>query len=82
VPDPGDVDLLIVPVTNHAPRAPEDVALRGWKDAGLRLPSTARMAKLTTLSKATVIRSMGQLTGDDTRTAHEVLSRFFAAVLR
>ncbi|MBI4026194.1 MAG: type II toxin-antitoxin system PemK/MazF family toxin [Verrucomicrobia bacterium] len=82
VHEPGDDDLLVVPVTSHPTRVTEDVTINDWAAAGLRLPSTARMAKLTTLGKVTVVRAMGKLSAGDTRTAREVLSRFFDSVLR
>ena len=78
----GDDDLLVVPVTSHPPRAAEDVTVKDWAAAGLRLPSTVRMAKLTTLATVTVIRTMGKLSAGDARTAREVLKRFFDSVLR
>ena len=59
--DAADADLLVVPITSHAP---------------LRLPSTARMAKLATVSKATIIRRLGQLTERGLAQAKGVLQQF------
>lgn len=80
--DPGDADLLIVPITSHLRRSQEDVTLNDWAAATLRLPSTARLSKLTTLDKSVVVRAMGMLSEGDARHSREVLSRFFEAVLR
>ena len=66
VRDTGDADLLVVPITSHPPRTFEDVPLPGWAAAGLRLPSTARMSKLATVAKVSVIRKLGALTERDT----------------
>jgi mRNA interferase MazF len=80
--DPGDADLLVVPVTTHQPRSAEDVEIQNWAAAGLRLASTARMAKLATVSKSNVVHSLGRLTNDDASAVRAVLSRFFSAVLK
>jgi hypothetical protein len=82
VHDPGDADVLVVPVTSHPPRTAEDLALNDWAGAGLRLPSTARLSKLATLGKATIFRPMGRLISSDERNARAILERFFATVLR
>jgi len=34
VHDAGDADLLVVPVTSHAPRTVEDVSLAAWAASG------------------------------------------------
>jgi mRNA interferase MazF len=81
VHDLGDADLLVVPVTSHPPRSGEDVPLADWKAAGLRLPSTVRIVKLTTLGKSMIVRPMGKLNGGDLRLSRERLSRFFRSVL-
>jgi mRNA-degrading endonuclease toxin of MazEF toxin-antitoxin module len=80
VHDTEDIDLLVVPVTSHQPRGAEDVTLHDWRAAGLRLPSTARMSKLATIAKSTVIRKLGQLTDRDAQHAREALRRFFKAI--
>jgi mRNA interferase MazF len=80
--DSSDADLLIVPITSHPPRSHEDVMLNDWAAAALRLPSTVRPSKLTTLDKSVVVRAMGKLSDGDARQAREVLSRFFDVVLR
>lgn len=77
VHDRGDADLLVVPITSHPPRSFEDVVLPNWRSAGLRLPSTARMAKLATVAKSSVIRQLGSLTDQDVQAAREILRQFF-----
>jgi hypothetical protein len=78
--DMGDADLLVAPITSHPPRAFEDVTLQDWRPAGLRLPSNARVSKLATVAKTTVIRSLGQLTDRDAQHAREVLNRFLQSI--
>jgi hypothetical protein len=81
VHDTGDIDLLVAPITSHSPRADEDIILTDWRAAGLRLASTARMSKLATVAKSTIIRKMGQLTERDAQSTREVLRRFFEAIV-
>jgi mRNA interferase MazF len=77
VRDTGDADLLVVPITSHPPRAFEDVTLPNWRSAGLRLPSTVRMAKFATVARSSVIRQLGSLTDQDAQSAREILRQFF-----
>jgi hypothetical protein len=77
VRDTGDADLLGVPITSHPLRSFEDVTLPNWRSAGLRLPSTARMAKLATVAKSSVIRQLGGLTDRDAQAARDILRQFF-----
>jgi len=80
VHDGGDADLLVLPVTSHPPRTAEDVSLVAWQAAGLRLPSTARTAKLATVAKSMVARSLGRITAEDERRVREGLRSFLAAL--
>jgi PemK-like, MazF-like toxin of type II toxin-antitoxin system len=75
--DAGDADLLVVPIPSHPPRSFEDITLPNWRCAGLRLPSTARMAKLATVAKSTVIRQLGSLRDRDAQSAREILRQLF-----
>ena len=59
--DFGDADLLVVPITSHPPRSDSDVLLTDWKGAGLRLPSTVRMDKFSTIAKSCVAQTLGSL---------------------
>jgi len=63
--DFGDEDLLGVPVTSHPARCSDDVAVRHWADAGLRLPSTIRLEKFATITKSCVLRRLGALASGD-----------------
>ena len=80
VRDTGDADSLVVPITSHPPRTFEDVSLPGWAAAGLRLPSTARMSKLATVAKSSVIRKLGAPPERDTRSARDILRQFFEGI--
>jgi mRNA interferase MazF len=80
VHDTGDADVLVAPLTSHPPRSVEDVLISDWRAAGLRLPSTARMSKLATVAKSSIIRSLGGLTDRDAQVAGETLRRFFKGI--
>jgi len=79
--DSGDADLLVAPVTSQAARSPRDVPVVNWQRAGLRLPSIARLEKLATVEKTTVVRKMGRLAPDDWEECRTVLQQFFADML-
>ena len=74
VHDFGDDDLLVVPVTSHPSRTASDIVVSGWKEAGLKLPSTARVEKLATIEKSCVERKLGRLLPADFTTLKEVLA--------
>ncbi len=74
-PRRGDDDLLVVPVTGQAVRVAYDVILRDWKAAGLRLPSVARLEKLATIERTTVLRSLGRTSAEDWAQVKEKLTR-------
>ena len=79
--DPGDDDLLVIPITSHAARGRFDVALAEWQNSGLRLPSVARIDKLATIEKATVVRQLGQIGPQDRALVSAALRQLFEAVL-
>lgn len=80
VVETDEVDILVAPVTSHKPRRIDDVTLRDWRAAGLRLPSTVRMAKLATVAKTTVIRELGRLSESDGKETRKALNAFFRRV--
>src|SRR5690242_3640894 len=81
VHDSGDADLLVAPVTSQAVRSARDVPINDWRQAGLRLPSLARMDKLATVEKSTVVKSLGKLTPGDRKKVKDVLNKFFAEII-
>jgi mRNA interferase MazF len=72
--DSGDDDFVGAPVTSQVRSSPFDVVLAGWSEAGLNVPSTVRVHKLTVLAKVDIIRRLGALRRDDV-TAVEVALR-------
>jgi mRNA interferase MazF len=77
----GDADMLVAPIISHRVRGESDTELQDWQAAGLRLPSTARMDKLGTLSRTIIIKEMGRLSEGDRNAAAESLRGFLARVL-
>lgn len=66
--DTGDDDVIVARVTSERVQSGYDVELTDWQEAGLVLPSVARLHKLATLEKRLIERRMGRLSeGDMTR---------------
>jgi mRNA interferase MazF len=63
--DTGDADVVVARITSQEAIPPFDVAIEAWQQAGLLLPSTARVHKLATLEKSRVERRLGALDPDD-----------------
>ena len=63
--DIGDSDLVIAPVTSKTRQQAGDLPLTSLTGTGLIRPSWVRMAKVATLLKADIIRSLGRLTDGD-----------------
>jgi len=76
-----DDDLLVVPVTTHPARTQFDVPITDWARSGLRLTSVARVEKLATLDKASVVRTLGKLSAPDLARVQIALRDFFRAIL-
>lgn len=63
--DAGDADVVVARVTTRDHRTPFDIALTGWKDAGLLAASVVRLHKVATLERILVERHMGSVTPAD-----------------
>lgn len=74
VHDSGDDDVLVARVTGQAAVGVFDAAISEWKNAGLVMPSVARMNKLATLEKKLVERKLGRLADGDAATIKKTLS--------
>jgi mRNA-degrading endonuclease toxin of MazEF toxin-antitoxin module len=76
--DSGDSDFVAAPITSR-PRASEfDIAIHGWREAGLNTSSTVRIHKLTVLAKNEIVRSLGELTHADRAAVAEALRSAFS----
>jgi mRNA interferase MazF len=63
--DIGDADLVIAPVTSKARSQPGDLKLSDLSGTGLIRSSWVRLAKVATLLKSDVVRSLGRLSPVD-----------------
>jgi mRNA interferase MazF len=59
--DIGDADLVVAPVTSRARTQSGDVAIADLSGSGLIRPSWVRLAKVATLLKGDVVRTLGRL---------------------
>ena len=75
--DTGDDDFVAAPITSQ-PRSSEfDLSLRDWQSAGLNVPSSARVHKLTVLPKSDIVRKLGSCSPPDRDALFGFLCRAF-----
>ena len=75
--DTGDDDFVAAPVTSQARASEFDFAILDWRAAGLNVPSSARIHKLTVLPKTYVVRRLGSCADPDHASLLEALCRIF-----
>jgi mRNA-degrading endonuclease toxin of MazEF toxin-antitoxin module len=63
--DIGDADVVIAPITSKARTQSGDLALAHLQGTGLLRPSWVRLAKVVTLLKSDLVRTMGRLDDAD-----------------
>ena len=66
--DIGDDDLAAVPITSVRRTSIGDIPISNLQQAGLRVASRARLAKVTTVLKRGVARQIGRLAPEDRHT--------------
>ena len=78
--DENILGVLSVKITKHQPRAtdPYDIPILYWEEAGLRLASTARVSKVTILSKDSFIFQIGCLCQEDMERIEATYREFLA----
>ena len=54
-------DVVMAAITSAAPRSATDVTQQDWASAGLRIPSTVRLARLDCLEQILFKRQLGAL---------------------
>lgn len=75
--DTGDDDFVAAPITSQ-PRSTEfDLALIDWGSAGLNVPSSGRLHKLTVLPKSDVVRKLGSCSAFDREALRASLCKAF-----
>ncbi len=68
-------DAVVAAVTSAAPRSQSDVLLQEWAAAGLRVPSTVRLARLDCLEQSLLRHPLGTLSNADAIQVREVWDR-------
>ena len=63
--DSDDEDLVVGRLTSQPLKDKFDLIIEKWKEAGLLLPSTARLSKFATISKNLVKIKLGVLLKED-----------------
>ena len=76
--DENLLGVLSVKITKHKVRKedPYDMPIIYWKDANLRLASTARVSKVTLLTKDSFIFKIGDLHQDDLDRVEDMYKKF------
>ena len=65
-------------ITSAGSDWPSDVAIRGWRQAGLSVPCKVRF-KLFTLDHTLMIRKLGTLSKQDAKAVKQALGRVLAS---
>ena len=68
---------ILAMITSAGGEWPSDVAIRGWREAGLSVPCKVRL-KLFTLDHALIVRKAGALSECDAEAVRSSLARFLA----
>ena len=63
--DTGDDDIIVARITSQKAQSKYDVDIIDWQQAGLKIPSIARLHKIATLEKKLIDRKLESLTSDD-----------------
>ena len=76
--DENTLGVLSVKITKHSPRAedPYDTPILYWKEANLRLASTARVSKVYLLPQESFIFQIGKLHQDDLERIEELYQKY------
>ncbi|MDE2763651.1 MAG: type II toxin-antitoxin system PemK/MazF family toxin [Gemmatimonadota bacterium] len=68
---------ILAMITSSPTQWPSDVAIRAWRQAGLRVPCKVRF-KLFTLDDERIVRRLGALAPGDREAVGDALSRLIA----
>ena len=77
--DTGDEDFVAAPITSQLRASDFDLVLANWQAAGLNVPSTARIHKLTVLAKSDIVRCLGVCSSVDGATLLKLLCGVFCS---
>ncbi|MFA5995861.1 MAG: type II toxin-antitoxin system PemK/MazF family toxin [Patescibacteria group bacterium] len=75
--DTGDNDCILAVITSKIRTSSYDVNLTDWKKAKLLFPSIARIHKIYTKEKSTIIGTLGNITKKDLYDVQRVIKKLF-----
>ena len=75
--DTSDPDVVVARLTSQPYSIAFDISLTYWQEAGLLVPSTARLHKIATLDKRLVDRQLGHLAPSDWQRAIAVCQQLW-----
>lgn len=75
--DADDDDFVAAPVTSRPRLSEYDLPIQEWRAAGLNVPSSIRVHKLTVLPKSGIVRQLGSLAEPDRDALVQMLVRAF-----
>ncbi|MEQ8416720.1 MAG: type II toxin-antitoxin system PemK/MazF family toxin [Imperialibacter sp.] len=70
-----DGDIIVCRITSRLYQSSFDIVLTNWENAGLKLPSIARVHKIATLTKDMVELKMGEIHSTDKDKARELIGK-------
>lgn len=78
--DENTLGVLSVKITKHVPRSEDiyDTPILYWKEANLRLASTARVSKVLLLSQDSFIFKIGNLHEDDLKRVENMYQNYLS----
>jgi len=78
VKDTEDSDIILVRVTSQIRNSEFDIEVTDWQSAGLKLPSIIRIHKIATMESNMIVKSLGNLSTDDSSKLKQVLAKLFS----
>ena len=78
--DAGDEDIVLARLTSQIHQTAFDVEIIDWQQAGLLLPSVARVHKLATIEKCLVERRLGTLTPNDWKRVRVKIKQLWTSI--
>jgi mRNA interferase MazF len=77
IADTGDADVIVARVSSQTKQTGNDFEIEDWEKAGLLLPSIARIDKIATIQKDSVVKTLGKISDDDMVKVRYLLSDLF-----
>ena len=76
--DTEDSDIILARVTSQIKNSEFDIEVKDWKHAGLMLPSIIRIHKIATLESEMIVKSLGNLSNEDSTKLKQFLFKLFS----